>query len=378
MIRRRIEIENVERKREEGRLFNKRLKLSLVALTLIGVVISSLVFWNTWTRQNNLIETRLETFTELRHSVIKRFLVSLAEETQLWSTDIKITETAHAYFDIWEKMPPLERGAVRDAYVNGKPNNAPSEAILAYNDLHAQTHSNLKAFDEHHGYYDIFFFNLQGDLVYSVEKEADFGLNYSEGGGVYADSGLGEAFQAAILQGADASATFIDFTPYAPSGGTPAAFLASPLIDNRGEKIGVFAIQVPIDKFNAVMQYDSGLGSTGETYIVGSDYLMRSQSRLTKVDGVLKHSVETESVKQVLAGKTVLDFGRNYVGKKTIISGAPLAFNNTNWAILTEMELEELRRPLRNYIVFYWLSILFILVFSLMSYWFLFSRKAKP
>jgi len=377
MIRRRIEIENVERKQEEARIFNKRLKLSLLALTLVGALISTLLFWNTWTQQNRLIETRLETFTELRHSVIMRFLNSLAKETELWSEDKTITNTARDYFAIWELMTSGGRTEIRDIYINGKTTRAGSGGVSAYHTLHAKTHPTLQAFEVHHGYYDIFLFNRRGDLVYSVEKEADFGLNFAENGGAYADSGLGTAFQKAVLQGKDQPAVFVDFTPYAPSNGDPAAFLASPLIDIRGEKIGVFAIQVPIDKFNAVMQYSSGLGSTGETYIVGADHLMRSQSRLTKVDGVLQHAVKTEAVKHVLAGKTILDYGHNYVGKKTIISGTPLEFNKTNWAVLTEMEVSELQAPLKNYILFYALSILFILGFGLISYWVLYTRRIK-
>ena len=377
MIRRRIEIENIERKRAETRRFNRRLKLGLLGLTLIGVLISTLLFWNTWTRENQLIESRLETFTELRHSVINRFLNSLASETKLWSRDTKITQTAHDYFDIWDRMSAEEHASIRDIYINRKPLETAPETVLAYTALHAQNHPVMEAFEKHHGYYDIFLFNRRGDLVYSVEKEADFGLNFSENGGIYAGSGLGRAFQKAILQGDDKPVTFIDFTAYAPSNDDPAAFLASPLIDDRGEKIGVFAIQVPIDKLNAVMQYSSGLGETGETYLVGADHLMRSQSRLTSVDGVLKHSVKTDAVKNVLAGKTVLDFGNNYVGKKTIISGIPLEFNTVTWAVMTEMEIAELRVPLRNYVIFYWLSILFILGFSLVSYWLLFARKVK-
>lgn len=377
MIRRRIEIENVERKQEEVRLFNKRLKLSLLTLGAVGILIATVLFWNTWSSQNRLIEARLETFTELRHSIIERFLASLAGETRLWSKDQNVVDTAKAYFEIWEAMTPAAREFARDFYLQGKTGNSEAGSAQTYSDLHEKSHPNLNAFEKHHGYYDVFLFNLRGDLVYSVEKEADFGLNFGENGGKYAGSGLGRAFQQAILQGSDQPAVFVDFSAYAPSNGDAAAFLASPIIDNSGEKIGVFAIQVPIDKFNAVMQYSSGLGSTGETYIVGSDYFMRSQSRLTEVDGVLKHTVETDAVKQVLSGKTILDHGRNKLGEKTIISGAPLEFNKTNWAIITEMEISELQSPLGNYIIFYWLSILFILGFGLTSYWILFAREFK-
>lgn len=377
MIRRRIEIENVEHKQEEIRLFNKRLKLSLLVLTLLSVLISSLLFWNTWTKENRLIETRLETFTELRHAVINRFLTSLSGEALLWSKDQKITDTAKAYFEIWERMTSTEREFVRDIYVNGKTADSASTSVLAYKELHKQTHANLDAFEKHHGYYDVFFFNLQGDLVYSVEKEADYGLNFAENGGTYAGSGLGKAFQQAIRQGLNQPSIFIDFSAYAPSNNEPAAFFASPMINNSGKKIGVFAIQVPISKFNAVMQYSSGLGTTGETYIVGSDYLMRSQSRLTKVDGVLKTRIETDAVKHVLAGQTILEHSRNKLGNKTIVSGTPLEFNNTNWAVITEMEKSELQAPLKTYIILYLLSILFILGFGLISYWILFARNVK-
>lgn len=377
MIRRRIEIENTERKQKETRLFNRRLKLTLLALTFIGILVSTFLFWNTWTKQNQLIETRLETFTELRHSVINRFLTSLAGETLLWSKDQKIIETAQSYIDIWDTLSLAERDYIREIYLNGKAADKVLGSDSAYHDLHAETHPNLKAFEAHHGYYDIFFFNLQGDLVYSVEKEADYGLNFANNGNIYADSGLGKAFQQAVLQEPDQPAVFIDFSNYAPSNDDPAAFLASPMIDKSGEKMGVYAIQVPISKFNAVMQYSSGLGSTGETYIVGPDYLMRSQSRLTKTDGVLKQSVKTDAVKQVLTGKTILTRGKNFAGKKTVISGIPLEFNKTNWAVITEMEISELQSPLRNYVIFYGLSILFILVFSLLSYWILFARKVK-
>lgn len=377
MMRRRIEIENVERKQEETRLFNRRLKLTLLALTLIGVLVSTFLFWNIWTKQNRLIEARIETFTELRHSVINRFLTSLAGETLLWSSDPKIIETAGSYINVWDTMSAAEKEDVRELYINGKAVDLALNRAVSYTDLHDKTHSNLKAFEAHHGYYDIFFFNLQGDLVYSVEKEADYGLNFADNGSIYADSGLGRAFQQAILQGPNQPAIFVDFSNYAPSNDDPAAFLASPMIDKSGEKTGVYAIQVPISKFNAVMQYSSGLGSTGETYIVGPDYLMRSQSRLTKTDGVLKHSVKTNAVKQVLAGNTILTRGKNFRGEKTIISGIPLEFNKTNWAVLTEMEISELQSPLRNYVIFYGLSILFILLFSLLSYWILFARKVK-
>ena len=45
------------------------------------------------------------------------------------------------------------------------------------------------------GFYDLFLFDTEGNLVYTVEKEDDFATNFKSGGGTsrYGDSGLGKA-----------------------------------------------------------------------------------------------------------------------------------------------------------------------------------------
>ena len=53
----------------------------------------------------------------------------------------------------------------------------------------------------------------------------------------------------------------------------------------QGRVEGVLALQFPISKINRLMTMDrhweeSGMGKTGETFIVGPDDLMRSDSRL--------------------------------------------------------------------------------------------------
>jgi hypothetical protein len=44
------------------------------------------------------------------------------------------------------------------------------------------------------------------------------------------------------------------------------------------------------------MQVTAGMGETGETYVVGEDLLMRSDSRSAEKSTVLETRVDTESV----------------------------------------------------------------------------------
>ncbi len=153
-------------------------------------------------------------------------------------------------------------------------------------------------------YYDVFLFTPSGDLVYTVFKEDDFGNNFVEG--PYADSGLGEAYQAAIEMDAG-EVYWTDFERYAPSAGAPAAFVATPIYDGGSQPVGVLAFQMPLDQIADIMQSTTGLGETGEAYLVGDDKLMRTQSRFSTANTILETKVETDQVTRAIGGETGIE-----------------------------------------------------------------------
>ena len=73
--------------------------------------------------------------------------------------------------------------------------------------VHAEHHPTFRALLREKGYYDIFLFDLDGNLIYSVFKELDYATNFVSG--PYAESGLGKAFRAAVRSAA-ASVRSID------------------------------------------------------------------------------------------------------------------------------------------------------------------------
>ena len=174
---------------------------------------------------------------------------------------------------------------VRDLYITKNP--FPAGKKLEYFDakdgsnystLHARLHPFFKQYLEQYGYYDIFLVDGEtGDVLYSVYKELDFGSNLVSG--TYNTTNIARLFKDInSSSSADNKAKLVDFQPYAPSNGDPAAFIASAVYDGS-QKIGAVIFQMPINKIDAVMQERSGLGETGETYLVGADKLMRSNSR---------------------------------------------------------------------------------------------------
>ncbi|HXK57464.1 MAG TPA: cache domain-containing protein, partial [Gammaproteobacteria bacterium] len=152
-----------------------------------------------------------------------------------------------------------------------------------YGNWHALFHPYFKDFQRRFGYYDLFLADAEtGRIVYSVFKELDFATSLKEG--PYSDSGIGEVFRKANQATTTEFVALSDFAPYVPSYQDSAAFIASPIFDEKGNRTGVLIFQMPIDRINAMMTQnghwqEAGLGSTGETYLVGPDTRMRSISR---------------------------------------------------------------------------------------------------
>jgi len=201
------------------------------------------------------------------------------------------------------------------------------------------------------GYYDLFLIGDSGHVFYSVTREADFGTNMISG--KYKDSGLGDAVRRSKESH---TSSFSDFSPYAPSNGAPASFLVRPIKDSSGKTTLYVAIQIPLEVINTIMQERTGMGETGETYLVGPDKLMRSDSFLDKKGNhsvnasfagtIEDNGVDTEAVQTVLDGKTDAKIIIDYNGNPVLSAFTPLTIDNYTWAVIAEIDEAEVEQPI--------------------------------
>ena len=199
-------------------------------------------------------------------------------------------------------------------------------------------------------FYDIFIVDESGDVIYTVAREADYQTNLVSG--AYSNSGLGDVYRA-IRAGKQFAA--VDFAPYAPSNGDPAAFLGVPL-KVEGEQWMV-ATQMSIDGINQLMNLRSGMGESGETYLVGSDYRMRSDSFLDPVGrtiqasfaGTVKNNgVDSDAVKRALAGESGVETIIDYNGNPVVSAYSPIDMYGHRWALLSEIDVAEAEQPIKE------------------------------
>ncbi|RVU37676.1 methyl-accepting chemotaxis protein [Rheinheimera riviphila] len=209
-------------------------------------------------------------------------------------------------------------------------------------------HEALLPISQQLGFYDIFIINPAGTVLYSVAKEADFQSNLING--PYASSGLAKLFQR--VKGKGQQVLIEDFAPYAPSNGQAAAFMARELSSN-GES-WVVAVQLSIDRINSVMQVREGMGKSGETYLVGPDQRMRSDSFLDPqkrtvlasfAGSVQQNGVVTASSEAALQGEAGLLYIDDYNGNPVVSAYSALDIFGLHWALLAEIDVAEVAAP---------------------------------
>ncbi|MBI1388278.1 MAG: bacteriohemerythrin [bacterium] len=201
---------------------------------------------------------------------------------------------------------------------------------------------------EDYGYYDLFLIEPDGEAFYTVAKEADYQSNFITG--EYKDSNMGRLIRQVIDT---QKPGIVDFEPYAPSNGDPACFIAAPVV-HEGKVMLIAGLQISLEAINAIMQERSGMGQSGETYLVGPDRLMRSDSFLDPTNhSVLasfgnpeKGKVETEGSLAALKGEAGEKIIIDYNGNPVLSAYAPIEVDGLNWAILAEIDNAEVFAPL--------------------------------
>ncbi|NCF64942.1 MAG: HAMP domain-containing protein [Chloroflexi bacterium] len=269
---------------------------------------------------------------------------------------------------------------LQDLYIASNPFEVGSKHLLdnpgdgsRYSDSHELYHPIIRNFLDTFGYYDIFLANTEGDIVYTVFKEVDYGTSLLDG--PYSDTNFAEAFRSALDAGKGEFVYMVDFDPYAPSYNAPAAFIASPIFDD-GEKIGVLLFQMPVDRINDIMTNrqawnQMGLGDSGETYLVGDDLTIRNQSRfliedsdeyfdLLQETGTEQETIDqirnlnssiglqevmTDGTRAAQAGETGTAIFPDYRGIPVLSSYKPLEIPGVNWVIMSEIDEAEAFAP---------------------------------
>jgi class 3 adenylate cyclase len=263
-------------------------------------------------------------------------------------------------------------------YISNNPNGVDGRDQLddagdgsGYSAAHATHHPVLRALMENAGMADLLLVDIDngnGNVVYSTKKRIDLGTNGING--PYADRGLGEVIDK-LSTVAVGNSVISDTYFYIPTRGQPVFFLAA-VVRSGSDVIGAVVTEFPVDALTSLMTAQQdwrrlGLGDSGESYIVGADQTLRTDTRawiqnpddylsrhlkryddpdataLIEIIGspVLVQQVDNAAVTESLDGNEFTGTVTNYLGTKTLAASGPVGVDGVNWAVVVELDRSE-------------------------------------
>ena len=368
-------------------LFSLRLRARMMLFTVsaaIGsiAIVAGLMLWNARQQADAAAQHAIIESLELRKARLEGYFHDVRADLKYLSSSPTTGENLFSLTNSFGRVSPTD---LQNAYITDNPHPTGEKHLLdraqntegaasGYHILHQKVHLALRPFLEERGYYDIFLISPEGDIVYSVFKELDYATNLRNG--VYANSGLADVWRKATSS-APGTISFVDFAPYAPSYGAPAAFLAVPIVgtpgsSRAGETLGTLAVQIPIDRLTAAINAND-LGSERDVFVVGPDGTLRTESALTEGGDVLQtvfagapldHSVQ--------AG---LD---DAIGRPAYVGAVNIDAFGVPWRIVETDTVTAVFAGFQDQLTSGLVSLIPVILLGLVSSWLISQSLAKP
>ncbi|MFA5906414.1 MAG: methyl-accepting chemotaxis protein [Desulfobacula sp.] len=311
----------------------KKLGGSFLAVAIIPMLIFSFIAVNSSSKAlSTQAFEKLESIQKLKKTVIETYFNDTFLKMKIFadSGDVKrLFDRLVQYHNDMNTLPTGNYDVTTDEYKK----------------IWEETGVKIYNFYKASGVYDVFIIcTKHGHVMYTAAKESDIGENIAHGR--YKDSGLGQLWAKIVKTGMP---SVVDMAPYAPSNGAPAMFAGYPINDTKGSMIGIIAFQLSLEQINSVMTTRYGMGKTGESYLVGPDKLMRSDSYLDPENHSVtasfanpdKGRVDTEASKNALSGRDGEKITTDYNGNSVLSSFSSLKIKDLTWAIITEIDEAE-------------------------------------
>ncbi len=147
------------------------------------------------------------------------------------------------------------------------------------------------------------------------------------------------------------------------------------LVGRVDEQYLIAATTLP--ELQEILLERTGLGQTGESYLVGEDYRLRSRSRFD-VENSRTIEVRTEGVSRAMSGNPGQDVFLDYRGKEVFSSYEKIEELGLTWVILSEIDYKEALAPLNKLKSRLLYILLFIISLILVISYFLSKMLVRP
>ncbi len=355
-----------------------RLMLLTTSVALVGMIVAlGTSSYLTRSALDVAAEERLSLALSNRYDAIQRRFDTMEAELKM----LAVSRAAKSYLlDFSEGYAKLGKTAQTQLQQSYLPSGRDGQLTSGLSATPYGQGINLASgfFQQHlkaYGWQDILLVDPLGNVVFSVLKEADFGTNLVTG--PWKDTKLAAAVLPLLHDAVPGTLSFTDYALYPASRNEPASFLAAPVFDEiRQTFVGVLVIRLPKDPLNQVTLNTTGMGETGEVFVVGKDGWMLSDSRMIDADTTFKKNVNTKASRSVLSGKTGKFVALDYRGVEVVVAFKPLIpfadalGDRPRWGVIAKIDRAEVLHPYEHLRKILWLVGALLALFAIfLGYW---------
>ncbi|HEX5171055.1 MAG TPA: ATP-binding protein, partial [Cyclobacteriaceae bacterium] len=192
------------------------------------------------------------------------------------------------------------------------------------------------------------FQNLIDDLLklYGFDNIRIFDVNHHQlfsTSSTYLPSGIMERIDSIVQKNPD-RLQIIDISPYVPSKETVVVYYVP--VHDKEKKVGTVLVQENFQRIQEILFEITGMGSTGESYLAGSDFHMRSSSRFFPDTPPLTLKVKTEATRFAFVSSSGPTLIKDYRGIDVLSAYRRISTSDLSWVIISEIDFEEAMQPI--------------------------------
>lgn len=321
-----------------------QIPLAIIGACLLVLASASVAIYS---KTKNVLDQQasqhLHSLTQFKQQALISYIKVIHEDAKIIAASPVFKKINHEFNQAWLAEGENPEATLQQRYITENPHPEGRRDQFAglddgsrYSQVHLKFHHWLNQLRQSRSYYDLFLFDTQGNLTYSVVKESDFATNMIHG--ELKNSGLGQAYQGAM----SGQTSFSDFSRYSPSAQNYAAFIAQPITDSQGEPIGVLALQISLDAIEKIASDREGLSQQAESYLLTSEVKLSSSK--TEHQSV----IETISPPEQASPTDNVSLGRDKNDQAIMIAQTQLNVFNHRWTLVNEESIAHINKPLED------------------------------
>lgn len=220
----------------------------------------------------------------------------------------------------------------------------------------------IKGMSQNYKLSNILLASIQGQVLMSSTVDTNYhflGRNLLKG--ELKDSALSKCYSDAMAS-KDSKIFFADYSFYKTSGAIHSFLCQKSFAEfnhadegiSKGDTLGVLITEIDQELVSGFLSLREGMGSSGQMFLVGDDFKLRSNKFLNSEKYNVLNSInnnvliETSSSKNALEGKSGFDTIIDSDGNEVLSVYSPLTLFGHKWAFVAQRNIEEILAPVNE------------------------------